>query len=369
MTVVTELDIIGYMNNDQLTNFDKRIQNLPQGIVLQVAKIDQLQGQWLAGAKLNPQVLGRLKKSVLITSTGASTRIEGSSLSDADVERLMQGLKTQKMLDRDTQEVRGYYELLEFIFESYENISVSENTIKQLHSELLKYSLKDRKHKGQYKQLENRVDATDTEGGVVGVIFETTPMFLVPKEMRELFIWATSALRTGSHHPLLIISCFVVDFLKIHPFLDGNGRLSRIVTNLLLLQNGYEYMPYVSHEKLVEEGKSEYYIALRRSQGTFGSKDESINDWTRFFLGVVESQTRQALRLLSNESVDKLLSPNQLKVWGYINSTDSEITIKDILDGTEVARPTIRQAIDRLLKLNRIERIGQGRTTRYRKIK
>lgn len=357
------------MSNSRLTKFDKRILSLPQSTVMQVAKIDQLQGQWLAGAKLTPQVLNRLKKSVLITSTGASTRIEGSSLSDIEVERLMQGLTMQKMKDRDAQEVRGYYELLNFVFEEYENIRISENTTKQLHAELLKYSSKDVKHKGQYKQLENRVEATDPKGKIVNVVFETTPMFLTSKEMGELFDWLTATLDRKEHHPLLIIACFTVDFLKIHPFLDGNGRLSRILTNLLLIQNGYKYVPYVSHEKLIEDNKSEYYVALRRSQKTFASNKESIEDWVDFFLKILSKQTQESLKLLSYESIDKLLSQNQLKVWEYMKTSSTESSIKDILLATKIARPTIRQAVNKLLKLNKIERIGLGRATRYKKTK
>ncbi len=245
------------MKDNQLTKFDKRIQSLPQDIVLMVAKIDKLQGQWIAGAKLNPQALGRLKRSVLITSTGASTRIEGSSLSDEEVEKLMKGLTAQKMKDRDAQEVRGYYELLSFVFEEHENIKFSENIVKQFHSQLLQYSDKDVRHRGEYKALENRVDATDLEGNVVETIFETTPMRLTAKEMQELFTWFDQAIKNSDYHPLITIACLVVDFLKIHPFLDGNGRLSRILTNLLLLQVGYEYAPYISHEKLIEDNKSD----------------------------------------------------------------------------------------------------------------
>ncbi len=354
------------MKYNQLTKFDKRILSLPQDVVLKVAKIDKLQGQWIAGAKLNPQVLGRLKRSVLITSTGASTRIEGSSLSDEEVEKLMQGLTAQKMNDRDTQEVRGYYELLSFVFEEYDNVKFSENIVKQFHSQILKYSDKDVRHRGQYKALENRVEATDREGNVVETIFETTPMHLAAKEMQELFIWFDEAIKNKNYHPLITIACFIVDFLKIHPFLDGNGRLSRILTNLLLLQAGYEYTPYISHEKLVEDNKSDYYVALRRSQKTFGSDTESIEDWTRFFLTLFETQTERALELLSDEAIDKLLSPNQLAVWHYISSNQA-VSIKDIVQGTDVVRPSIRQAVERLLSLKKIERIGSGRSTRYKK--
>ena len=137
------------MKNNQ---FNKRLQKLPASIWRKIAQIDELKGQWIAGAKLSPQVLGRLKKSVLITSTGASTRIEGARLSDEDVEKLMRGISMQKFRDRDKQEVKGYYELLQNVFDSWKSVRFSENTIKHFHKELLKYVEKDKRHRGEYKK-------------------------------------------------------------------------------------------------------------------------------------------------------------------------------------------------------------------------
>jgi Fic family protein len=289
--------------------FKSRIQNLPSEIQELIRQIDELRGQWVEGADLDRQVLTRLRKSVLVTSTGASTRIEGSELSDEDVEKLMRGLSLKRFRSRDTEEVRGYYELLTNVFNSYQSIPFSEGTIKFFHRELLKHAEKDTRHRGEYKKKENRVEMVDTAGDSVGVLFETTPAYLTGKEMLELVEWTQQAIIERKIHPLIIIGNFVVEFLSIHPFEDGNGRLSRILTNLLLLQQGYAYMPYVSHEKIIEDNKAEYYLALRQSQKTFRLQNNDMTPWMRFFLNVLLDQSKQALGLLAHAQTEQLLSP------------------------------------------------------------
>ncbi|MBI4235605.1 Fic family protein [Candidatus Peregrinibacteria bacterium] len=348
-------------------NFFKRIENIPSSIVSKIAKIDELKGQWVTGARLSPQVLGRLKRSVLITSTGASTRIEGARLTDEDVEKLMRGINIQKFTNRDKQEARSYYELLENVFNSWKGLKFNENLIKHFHKELLKYVEKDKLHRGEYKKNENKVHMVDDAGQSIGILFDTAPAYLAPVKMRDLVEWTQKALKEAKYQPLLVIGNFLVEFLKIHPFTDGNGRLSRLLTNLLLLHAGYLYMPYVSHEKLVEDNKPDYYIALRRSQKTLGTKKEDITDWLNFFLDIVLKQAQLAIELLSKENIGKILSENQLIAWQYIEKVE-ETSIRDIMKHTKIARPTIKQSLEVLLRLKKIERIGLGRSSRYRKI-
>ena len=348
-------------------NFSKRIENIPANIVAKIAKIDELKGQWISGARLSPQVLGRLKRSVLITSTGASTRIEGSRLSDADIEKLMRGINIQRFTNRDKQEAKGYYELLENIFNSWKSLKFNESAIKHFHQELLKYVGKDKIHRGEYKKSENKVHMINKIGQSVGILFDTAPAYLTPSQMRDLMEWTQKALAENKYHSLLVIGNFLVELLKIHPFSDGNGRLSRVLTNLLLLQSGYLYMPYVSHEKLVEDNKPDYYVALRRSQKTIGSKKENIIDWLDFFLDIVLKQSQMAVELLSKENIEKILSEKQLIVWQYIEK-QKETSTGDIIKNTNITRPTVKQGLEALLKLKKIERIGLGRSTRYKKI-
>jgi Fic family protein len=347
--------------------FSKRLDNIPAEIISKIAKIDELKGSWVTGAQLSPQVLGRLKRSVLITSTGASTRIEGVQLSDEDIEKVMRGINIKKFADRDTQEVKGYYELLENIFNSWGSLKFNESSIKHFHKELLKYSDKDQGHLGDYKFGENKVVAYDQEGKEVGIIFNPTSPHLAPKEMMEIVESTNFLLAEKKYHPLLIIANFLVEFLKIHPFQDGNGRISRVLTNLLLLQNGYLYMPYVSHEKLIEDNKTEYYLALRRSQKTFHTKNEDISPWLEFFFTILLQQSKSAIELLSKENIEKLLSEKQLAVWKFFEQVEITGT-GEIVTGTNIPRPTVKQALDVLLKLKKIERIGQGRSARYKKI-
>src|SRR5665213_7066 len=349
------------------SKFDKRIEGLHGGAWAKVAQIDELKGQWTAGARLSPQILGRLKQSVLVTSTGASTRIEGARLSDEDIEKLMRGISIQKFTDRDKQEVKGYFELLRTVFDTWKSIRLNESTIKHLHQEMLKFVEKDKLHRGQYKKKENKVHMVDAAGKSVGTLFDTTPAFLTGKEMQELVEWTTEALKNKTAHPLLIIGNFIVEFLKIHPFEDGNGRISRILTNLLLLQEGYLFVPYVSHEKLVEDNKPDYYMALRTSQKTFKTREEDISTWMDFLLTVLLNQAKAAVSLLTGEDMAKILSPKQLAVWEFLQGVE-EAAPGEIAKKTKVVRATVNQALEKLRRLKKIERIGMGRTTRYRKL-
>jgi Fic family protein len=353
--------------NTENTKFDHRFKHIPVDIISKLARIDELKGRWVTGAQLGPQVLGRLKRSVLVTSTGASTRIEGAHLSDEDVEKLMRGIDIQKFTNRDKQEVKGCYELLEHMFDSWKKLRLNESTIKHFHGELLKYVEKDKTHRGDYKKRENKVHMADDAGKSVAILFNTTDAYLTPKEMQELVEWTQRALEEKKYHPLLVIGNFLVEFLAIHPFQDGNGRLSRVLTNLLLLKEGYLYMPYVSHEKLIEDNKPEYYIALRRTQKTLDAKKDDIMPWLDFFFTMLSKQAEMAVELLSKEKVEKLLTDKQLAVWEYLQGVGSAGP-GEIAEHSNITQPTVRQALDKLMRLKKIERIGQGRSTSYRKV-
>jgi len=350
-----------------MADFEARFTQLTHEIWAKITQIEELKGKWSAGSTLSPQILGRLKRSVLITSTGASTRIEGSKLTDEDIEKLLRGISIQKFSNRDEQEVQGYYELLQNVFEAYEELRLNESLIKHFHKELLKYVEKDIPHRGDYKTQENKVEMIDAAGKSIGTLFDTTPAYLTAKEMTELVDWTKQALEEKKYHSLLIIGNFIVEFLSIHPFQDGNGRMSRIVTNLLLLQQGYLYMPYVSHEKLIEDNKPEYYLVLRRSQKSFRSDKEDINPWLDFFLTILLEQSQMAIGLLTAENIETLLSPKQLAVWEYLQTVD-EATPIEIAKNANVARPTVNQVLNKLLQIKRVERLGEGAAIRYRKM-
>ncbi len=348
-----------------MNKLDSRLKDIQTDIWKDIAAIDELKGRWTAGAHFHPQVLTRLKRSVLITSTGASTRIEGAKLSDEDIEKLMRGISIEKFADRDKQEVKGYFELLQNVFNSWPSQIFNESAIKHFHKEMLKYVEKDKQHRGNYKTMENKVHMINEKSQSIGILFNTTPAYLTPIYMQELVEWTVKALKEKSYHPILTIGNFLVEFLQIHPFQDGNGRISRILTNLLLLKEGYLYMPYVSHEKLIEDNKPDYYLALRNSQKTFKTK---IGPWLQFFVKILLLQSQIAVDLLTSETIEKILSPIQLKVWNYFLKVKQAAPL-DISKNSNVARPTVNQVLSKLLKLKKIERIGLGRSTRYRLIK
>ena len=255
--------------------------------------------------------------------------------------------------------------MLNTVFDSWRGINLKESTILSFHKELLKYTDKDNALCGEYKKSENKVAALNKAGEVVGIIFETTPPYLVKKEMEELILWSNNTLNEKKYHPLLIIASFLVEFLKIHPFHDGNGRLSRILTNLLLLQSSYLYIPYISHEKIIEDNKQAYYLSLRNSQMTFRKTKETILPWLDFFLDIVLEQSKLAIELLDNEKIENILSPKQLLVWELFKH-GGEFSPMEISQKLEIPRPTINQIVNKLILLSRIEKIGLGSATKYR---
>jgi Fic family protein len=347
--------------------FDHRIKNPEPHIVSFLTTIDEIRGVFRVGLRMTPQAITSLRKSVLVTSAGASTRIEGSKLSDDEVKKIMQGLSLSKFADRDSQEVQGYLEVLQNVFDSFQTLPLRESTIQSLHKELLKYSSKDDLHRGEYKQKENIVGIVDESGKVAKIMFETTPAWQTPKEMTELVEWTHEALEKERFHPLLIIANFIVEFLKIHPFEDGNGRLSRVLTNLLLLRSGYPFVQYASHEQIVERRKDEYYLALRRSQETFNTESDTIVPWLNFFLGVVKEQATKSLELVNEDTHDDTLSPKQNEVWEYFSNV-AEASPSEIAEATGILIPTVRKALERLVEVGKIKRVGRGRGTRYVKI-
>ena len=353
--------------DDIIRKFDHRIKNPDPHIVALLAEIDGIRGEFKSGLRMTPQAITNLRKSTLITSAGASNRIEGGKLNDEEVEKVMRGLAVSKFADRDSQEVQGYLETLQNVFDSFQTLPLRESVITSLHNQLLKYSHKDDTHRGGYKKKENTVGVLGPDGKVARIMFETTKAYLTPKEMQELVDWTADALEKNRFHQLLIIANFIVEFLKIHPFEDGNGRLSRVLTNLLLLRSGYQFVQYVSHEQIVERRKDEYYIALRKSQETFKTDHDTISPWLNFFLSVIKEQATKALAYLEEEKVEDMLSPKQYEVWRYISSVE-QAAPGEIVKATNIALGTVRQALNSLVELGKVKRVGRGRATRYVKL-
>ena len=335
-----------------------------------ITKIETIRAQWQAGVKLSPQTISQLQTSVIVTSTGASNRIEGNKLTDVEIKTLYQKRNITNLKTRDEQEVAGYLEVIQQIFESWEGMSLSENMVLYLHKELLKYSEKDARHRGSYKFTSNRVEARDETGKVVGVIFDPTPQFLVPKEMQELVEWTIEELKVDEFPPLLVIASFIFEFLAIHPFQDGNGRTSRVLTNLMLLQHGYDFARVASHEQIIEENKADYYAALNQTQQTWKTDDEDLCPWVLFFLRVVLLQGERSLKLAEKQSnnLEWELSVKQQTVWDWIQLQSKEFTKTMVIEGTGINIRTVEETIKKLIKIGKVQRLGQGRGVRYRNI-
>ncbi len=329
-----------------------------------IAKIDEFKGEWKAIGNLAPERLRALKHVATIESIGSSTRIEGVKLTDQEIERLLSGLDRKSFDSRDEQEVAGYADVMSIVFESYQDISFTENYIRQLHKMLLQYSSKDTRHRGEYKKMPNHVEAFDHDGKSLGVIFETSPPFDTPKDMEELLGWTIRQLKEKELHPLLTISVFTVHFLAVHPFQDGNGRLSRVLTTLLLLKEGYLYVPYSSLESVIEKNRDNYYLALRRSQATFKSKDPEYEAWVSFFLNTLDAQKEMLFQKIGREKIFLKLSKLSRQIIDLVKN-HGELSISEIESITEANRNTIKKKLAKLVKDKYLLTQGRGKGTRY----
>jgi Fic family protein len=350
----------------------KRLQlpsDVTEKIYSAIAEIDAVKNTYTLTNRLLPQTIERLTQSVIVTSTGASNRIEGNRLSDEEVDALYRNMRIKSFKTRDEQEVAGYIEMLERIFENYADIPISESHILQLHQDMLSYSEKDEGHKGRYKFGPNRVEAKNQSGTTVGVIFDPTPPHLTEKEMRDLIDWYQWAQKEKFKHPLILIANFAFEYLAIHPFQDGNGRTSRLLTNLMLLQHGYSFSTLVSHEKLIEETKAEYYLALNKTQRTWKSESEDVTPWLLYIFDVFLKQAREAQRILEGDQFEYLLSEKQLAFWTWAQSLESkEFNRGDAIAALGFPPRTVEQIMKKLLDMKKLEQLGQGRATRYRVI-
>ena len=329
-----------------------------------IGEVDEFKGSWRTLTTLAPERLAVLKRVATIESIGSSTRIEGAKLTDAQVEEFLGRLQQQTFENRDEQEVAGYAEVMDAVFGSHDSITLSENYIKQLHSMLLRHSTKDERHRGEYKKLPNNVEAFDANGRSVGVVFETVAPFDTPFRMQELVAWTRDALADRAWHPLLIVGLFIVVFLEIHPFQDGNGRLSRVLTTLLLLQAGYGYAPYSSLEAVIEANKEGYYLALRRTQGTLKQEDPDFEPWLLFFLRSLKKQTSRLAEKIAREPQVEGLHPDALKILEAARRS-GRITTGEAEELTGAPRPTVKTRLSELVKRGLLKPQGQGRGAWY----
>jgi Fic family protein len=347
---------------NQKLNFDF-ITN--QRVLQLIGYIDGFKGKWNIAEKQENRYLKELRKIATIESIGSSTRIEGATLTDQEIKALLEDVKITKLKTRDEQEVIGYYEVLGLIYDNYADIKLSERYIKQLHQMLLKYSDKDERHRGTYKFLSNKVVATYPTGEQ-RTIFATTEPAMVAKEMQELVEWINETLEQKTIHPLIVIGSFIYDFLSIHPFQDGNGRLSRLLTTLCLLQNDYAFIQYISFENHIEQNKKAYYEALMNGQKNRGTDNERIDLWLVFFLESLKTLTEKL-----EQKYDVFKSKG-----GYLN--DRQKIIKDFITNNqpikisdlakqfpEIGLSTLKKDLQYLRDEQVLTMIGKGKGSIY----
>lgn len=338
---------------------------ISQDILKLIASIDEFKGAWKALGNIAPEQLTSLRRVATIESIGSSTRIEGSKLSDREIEKLLSNVSIQKLENRDEQEVAGYAAAMDIISQHYKEIPLSENYICQLHKELLKFSEKDERHRGIYKSQSNQIEAFDQSGNSLGVIFVTASAFETPFRMKNLVEWTNASIAEKKFHPLLICAIFVVEFLAIHPFQDGNGRLSRILTTYLLMNAGYVYVPYSSLEAVIENSKDAYYLALRNTQITLQEEKPDWQPWLLFFLQALDQQMKKLELKISQEKLLMAKLPQlSLSILSIIKSRGHS-SIAELVTLTEANRNTLKKHLEHLVKSNHISKVGQGKNTTY----
>ena len=334
-------------------------------LVQLIAEIDAFKGKWEIWQALSPERLRALRHVATIESIGSSTRIEGVKLTNREIETLLSNLERRPLKSRDKQEVAGYADAMGVLFESWQELKPTENHIKQLHSILLKHRDKDRHHRGRYKVTPNNIVAYDASGREIGIVFETASPFETPIQMQRLVEWTTQALEERTLHPLLVIAVFAVCFLAIHPFQDGNGRVSRILTTLLLLRSGYHHVLYASLESVIEENKDLYYAALRRTQGTFKAHKPNWEPWTLFFLRCLKKQKDNLAAKIEREKILAQSLPELSVQILRLLREHERLMISEIVRLTGANRNTIKARLRKLVESGHLAQHGQARTTWY----
>ncbi|NOR44263.1 MAG: Fic family protein [Candidatus Delongbacteria bacterium] len=340
---------------------------LNNSITKKVGEIEKFQGKWEALKISESDFLKELRHIATIQSIGSSTRIEGSQLRDDDIRKLINELEITELETRDEQEVIGYWETLELLLINADSIELSQRYILQLHGSLLKYSSKDERQRGLYKNQSNKVVATYPDGSQK-TIFNTTEPHLVQKEMNDIILWANNSLNEKNINPLVVIGTFVYEFLSIHPFHDGNGRLSRLLTTLLLLKEKYYFVQYVSFEHIIEKRKKEYYKALMDCQKDRYTVKENVGIWISFFLDcIIELSKQLEEKLIRITNNDVYINDRQKKIVALILSKGKLRTADIHKEIPDASLPTIKKDLKKLLDENIISKEGIGRSTTYMK--
>jgi len=333
--------------------------DLGMKLISDLGKIDRFDAYWASIEKREGASLKQLKLIATVRSIGASTRIEGSKITNEEVAILIEKISIAKLEERDEQEVIGYFEALDTIEVNYESIGISESQIKNLHKILMKHCEKDTWHIGDYKQMSNAVEANFADG-TKQILFRTEePGVQTQDAMMQLIEWYSNDDQTI---PLVKAALFVYEFLSIHPFQDGNSRLSRLLGSLLLLKNGYSWIQYVSFEHEIENRKSEYYKILMQTQRN--RPGENVTEWLMFFISCLINIQNQLLQKLEESRTDKPLLQREKSILFFIQN-HTGCGSGEIAKKLDLALPTVKKSLGKMVLNGNIIKEGQGRSTGY----
>ena len=331
-------------------------------IVQMVSSIHEHKGKQELFLEANVDELKTLLEVALIQSTGASNRIEGIFTSDKRLEELVS--QKAEPRNRSEQEIAGYREVLSTIHEGYEYITPRPNIILQLHRDLYSYS--QGTAGGSYKNSDNVIAETDAEGHQKAR-FIPVPAFQTAEAMEELCTRFLEAWEADRIDKLILIPMFILDFLCIHPFNDGNGRMSRLLTLLLFYKAGYIVGKYVSMEMLIEKTKETYYEALQASSTGWHEGENSYEPFVKYYLGIMlkaYNEFESRVEHLKNRTLSK---PERIKAM--IDQKVGKITKKEIMDAhPDISKTTVERTLADLVKSEYIAKVGSGPATGYVKI-
>jgi Fic family protein len=328
-------------------------------LMQELSQLDRFDAKWQAIERREQKTLKELKSIATVRSVGASTRIEGSHLSDKEVEILLENLDIKKLTERDQQEVVGYYETLNLIGESYRDIPVSESSIKHLHNVLMKHSTKDDYHKGNYKININRVERNEIDGSKRTIFEPSPPGWATQDAMTQLIDWYNNDSTT---HSLIRSALFIYEFLSIHPFEDGNGRLSRLLATLLLMKSGYVWIEYVSFEHEIEHRKKEYYKKLMEAQRNRPGED--VTEWVCFFLDCLKNIQNQLLQKVEEKEKRESVGVREQHIYAMVENNPG-ISSGEIAERLKIPNSTVKRILADLVSSRNLIVHGAGRGTRY----
>lgn len=340
-------------------NFEKEYKKmLTSDIVLYLTRIHEYRGMYAKG-RIQDEMLSELVEIARIQSTEASNRIEGIITTDERLRKIVHEKTIPKT--RNEKEIAGYRDVLATIHESYDYIPITSNMILQLHRDLYKFS--GNGHGGSFKSTDN-VIAEKLPDGTKKVRFQPVPAWETSESIDNLCNTFKEALSLQTMDVLLLLPMFILDFLCIHPFDDGNGRMSRLLTLLILYRSGYFVGQYISIEKLISDTKEDYYEVLQASSWGWHEEKNDYAPFVRYMLGIVIAAYREfgdRVELLTDKTISKSDRITEIIKKSYGKITKSEIAKQC----PEISQTTIQRALNELVKSSQIIKIGGGRYTSY----